>query len=164
MGETRTGKDKGQARAPAAEPSFADASARFIADQTAVMTMMTAVGVNIATQVAGAFMGAIANALEKPQAAAPLQAEPQGKTEEAPKVVPLRVVRKAAPPKTDDLKRISGIGPRLEKVLHGMGVRTFADMAKWNDDDAVRIDCELGLDNRIIRDGWVKQAKALLEG
>jgi NADH-quinone oxidoreductase subunit E len=172
MGETRKGDERQEARSPAAEPSFADASARFIADQTAVMTMMTAMGVNIATQMAGAFMGAMADALEKRSAGASEQVAqqaraevpPQARTEEAPKVVPLRVVKKTAPPKTDDLKRISGIGPRLEKVLHGMGVKTFADIAKWDDAEAVRIDVELGLDNRIIRDNWVKQAKALLEG
>ena len=66
--------------------------------------------------------------------------------------------------KADDLKRISGIGPKLEKVLNGMGVTTFADIAKWTDKDMLKIDATLGLDNRIVRDEWVRQAKALLEG
>jgi NADH-quinone oxidoreductase subunit E len=169
MGETQKQKDKAEARIAAAEPSFANVSARFIADQTAVMTMMTAVSVNLATQMAGIFMGAMADAVQKQsgqkQSVDAVEAAPEEtKLEEKPKVVPLRVVKKPVPVKADDLKRIAGIGPRVEKVLHGMGVKTFADIAKWDDAEAVRIDEKLGLDNRIIRDGWVKQAKALLEG
>ena len=160
MGETQKGKDKADAQETAAEPTFANASAKFIADQAAVMTMMTAVGVNLATQMAGIFMGAMANALDK-KSDDPV---PEARNVDEPKVVPLRVVKKTEPPKADDLKKISGIGPRLEKVLHSMGINTFADIAKWDDAEVVRIDEKLGLDHRIIRDGWVKQAKALLEG
>ncbi len=166
MGETQESKDEADARETAAEPSFADASARFIAEQTAVMTMMTVVGVNLATQMAGIFMGAMADALEKKSEDQAPDVKDVGEPEdvEEPKVVPLRVVKKTEPPKADDLKKISGIGPRLEKVLHSMGIKTFADIARWDDAEAVRIDEKLGLDHRIIRDGWVKQAKALLEG
>ena len=137
---------------------FTALSARIIAQQTAVMSMMTAFGV----EMAGAFMGAVANALDK-----------KGETtstppEEAPvkdKVaVPPKPSRRKAAAQTDDLKRISGIGPKLEKVLNGMGVTTFADIAKWTDKDMLKMDATLGLDNRIVRDEWVRQAKALLEG
>jgi NADH-quinone oxidoreductase subunit E len=164
MGETRKDKDEADARETAAEPSLANASAKFIADQAAVMTMMTAVGVNLATQMAGIFMGAMANALEKKSDDPAPETRPEVGNVNEPKVVPLRVVKKTEPSKADDLKKISGIGPRLEKVLHSMGIKTFADIAKWDDAEAVRIDEKLGLDHRIIRDGWVKQAKALLEG
>lgn len=163
MSEPQQGRDEAEARDTAAEPNFAQASAKFIADQAAVMTMMTAVGVNMATQMAGLFMGAMADALDKRNEAAPVKTEGAKKPEE-PKVVPLKVVRKTETARTDDLKRISGIGPRLEKVLRDMGVTSFADIAKWDDAEAMRIDKELDLDNRIIRDGWVRQAKALLEG
>ncbi|OCP16412.1 MULTISPECIES: NADH:ubiquinone oxidoreductase [unclassified Ensifer] len=61
----------------------------------------------------------------------------------------------------DDLKRISGIGPKLEQVLNGKGVRRFADIAAWSDADITRFDDELGFGGRILRDDWVKQAKAL---
>jgi NADH-quinone oxidoreductase subunit E len=64
----------------------------------------------------------------------------------------------------DDLKRISGIGPKLEQVLNGMGVRRYADVASWSDKDAQRFDDQLGFGGRIARDGWVEQAKALLKG
>ncbi|WP_276118580.1 hypothetical protein [Pararhizobium qamdonense] len=64
----------------------------------------------------------------------------------------------------DDLKRISGIGPKLEQVLNGMGVRRYADVALWSDKDVQRFDDALGFAGRIARDGWVEQAKALIKG
>ena len=73
---------------------------------------------------------------------------------------PARVVEMQA----DDLKRISGIGPKLEQVLNGMGVRRYADVALWSDKDVQRFDDALGFAGRIARDGWVEQAKALIKG
>ncbi|NVD38478.1 NADH:ubiquinone oxidoreductase [Ensifer sp. HO-A22] len=70
----------------------------------------------------------------------------------------------ASKPKTranDDLKRISGVGPKLEQVLNGKGIRRFADIAAWSEADVARFDDELGFGGRILRDDWVKQAKAL---
>lgn len=61
----------------------------------------------------------------------------------------------------DDLKRISGVGPKLEQVLNGKGIFRFADIAAWSDADVARFDDELGFSGRILRDDWVKQAKAL---
>lgn len=63
--------------------------------------------------------------------------------------------------KADDLKQISGVGPKLEQVLNAKGVRTLAEIAGWSDADVARLDAELGFDGRIARDGWVAQAKAL---
>jgi NADH-quinone oxidoreductase subunit E len=64
----------------------------------------------------------------------------------------------------DDLKRISGVGPKLEQVLNSMGVRRYADVALWSDKDMQRIDAQLGFGGRIARDGWIEQAKALMKG
>ena len=66
--------------------------------------------------------------------------------------------------KADDLKKISGVGPKLEQVLNGMGVTRFADIAGWSAEDAARIDAEIGLGGRIERDGWIAQARALAGG
>ncbi len=64
--------------------------------------------------------------------------------------------------KADDLKRIAGIGPKLEQVLNARGIRTFAEIAAWTDADIAKIDAELGFDGRIARDDWTGQAKALV--
>jgi NADH-quinone oxidoreductase subunit E len=62
----------------------------------------------------------------------------------------------------DDLKRISGVGPKLETVLKDRGIRSFADIASWSDADVARIDADLGFEGRIAKDDWVGQARALL--
>ncbi|HWK14684.1 MAG TPA: NADH-ubiquinone dehydrogenase [Rhizobiaceae bacterium] len=64
----------------------------------------------------------------------------------------------------DDLKMISGIGPKLEQALNGLGISTFAGLAGLSEDDAVRIDDKLGLNGRIARDEWIAQARLLTAG
>jgi predicted flap endonuclease-1-like 5' DNA nuclease len=62
----------------------------------------------------------------------------------------------------DDLKRIKGIGPKVERLLHGLGVTTFAEIAAWDDADVDRIDAQLGsFAGRIRRDDWRAQAALL---
>ncbi|MGK6312916.1 5' DNA nuclease [Neorhizobium sp. DT-125] len=74
-----------------------------------------------------------------------------------------RAARASAAAGAGDLKRISGIGPKLEGVLKGMGVTGLAEIAAWGDADIARFDKELGFEGRIRRDDWVGQAKALLK-
>ncbi|WP_234189357.1 NADH:ubiquinone oxidoreductase [Shinella sp. NM-101] len=84
-----------------------------------------------------------------------------------PKTTEARPARKAPAAKAgkaDDLKVISGIGPKLEQVLNGMGLKRYADIAALTDADAARIEAELGLGGRIARDGWVEQARTLAKG
>ena len=62
----------------------------------------------------------------------------------------------------DDLKRISGIGPKLANVLMGHGVVTFAQLAEMDEAALAALDAELGLEGRILRDNWAGQARAIL--
>lgn len=76
-------------------------------------------------------------------------------------------VRKGSGPMAgggDDLKLISGIGPKLEQALNGKGILRLADIARWTASDVEQIEAEFGLDGRIARDGWVEQAKKLARG
>lgn len=61
----------------------------------------------------------------------------------------------------DDLKKISGIGPKLEATLNQDGVLSFTQIAAWKAKDIAEIDARLNLRGRIKRDGWIAQAKAL---
>lgn len=84
-----------------------------------------------------------------------------------PKTADAKPVHKAPAVKAaraDDLKAISGIGPKLEQVLNGMGFRRYADIAGLKPADVERIEAELGFAGRIARDHWVEQAKALVKG
>lgn len=80
--------------------------------------------------------------------------------------------KKAAAPKAkaapvegaDDLKKLSGVGPALEKKLHAAGVTTFAQVAAWTDEDVAAMDEQLSFKGRIEREGWIEQAKELAKG
>lgn len=72
------------------------------------------------------------------------------------------VVAKAPVSAADDLKRISGIGPKLANVLTSHGVVTFAQLAEMDEAGLVALDAELGLEGRILRDDWAGQARKIL--
>ncbi|MDF1778115.1 MAG: 50S ribosomal protein L21 [Rhizobiaceae bacterium] len=63
----------------------------------------------------------------------------------------------------DDLKKISGVGPALEKKLHAFGVTQFAQIAAFTPEDVVKLDDALSFKGRIERDDWIGQAKTLSE-
>ena len=82
--------------------------------------------------------------------------------------------KKAAAPKAeapaaaaaggDDLKKLSGVGPALEKKLHEAGVTTFAQIAAWTDADVAAMDEKLSFKGRIEREGWIAQAQEMTKG
>jgi NADH-quinone oxidoreductase subunit E len=64
----------------------------------------------------------------------------------------------------DDLKRISGVGPKLEGVLNGIGIYHFDQIASWSEAEVAWADQNLvGFKGRVSRDDWVGQAKALAD-
>jgi NADH-quinone oxidoreductase subunit E len=68
------------------------------------------------------------------------------------------------PDDADDLKEISGVGPKLEGILNDMGIYRFAQIAVWTTDNIAWVDERLKFKGRIERDDWVSQAKILAEG
>ncbi len=83
--------------------------------------------------------------------AAPVGEKPQG----------LEAARDGVP---DDLKRISGVGPKLEKLLHSLGFFHFDQVAAWTSAEIAWVDDNLeGFKGRVTRDEWVSQAKKLAE-
>lgn len=66
--------------------------------------------------------------------------------------------------KADDLKLISGVGPKLEIVLNDLGVYHFDQIAGWTKTEIDWVDDYLSFSGRIERDDWVAQAKALAAG
>jgi len=68
------------------------------------------------------------------------------------------------PDRPDDLKLISGVGPKIERILNDLGIHTFAQIASWNKRQCNWVDAYLSFHGRIERDNWVKQAKALAKG
>ena len=65
----------------------------------------------------------------------------------------------------DDLKRIKGIGPKLEQLCHSLGFFHFDQVANWTDEEVAWVDANLeGFKGRVTRDQWVAQAKELAKG
>ncbi|NRB32302.1 MAG: hypothetical protein HRU27_17060 [Rhizobiaceae bacterium] len=62
----------------------------------------------------------------------------------------------------DDLKRIKGIGPTLEKKLKSQGITKFAQIAKWTEADREKFSELLSFKGRIEREEWVQQAQVLV--
>ncbi len=58
----------------------------------------------------------------------------------------------------DDLKRISGVGPKLEGVLNEMGFYHFDQIAAWGPAEVAWVDARLKFKGRIERDNWIAQA------
>ena len=65
----------------------------------------------------------------------------------------------------DDLQRIKGVGPAIEKTLNELGIFRFEQIAGISEYDIDRIAARLrGLRTRIYREDWIGQARALLYG
>ncbi|MDX3973413.1 NADH-quinone oxidoreductase subunit E [Shinella sp.] len=70
----------------------------------------------------------------------------------------------ARPATVDDLKLISGVGPKIEGTLHELGIFTFAQVSSWKLEERAWVDSYLNFKGRIERDDWVRQAEALAKG
>jgi NADH-quinone oxidoreductase subunit E len=145
-----------------------------MAHPAAAVAAATALGFGLSSHIAGIMFGAMQGAASALHVAKPSTAEapataPAAKAPQAPasarKPKAPRKPTESAPKGrgNDDLKRISGIGPKLEQVLNGKGIRRFADIAALSEADVARLDAEFGLSGRIARDDWVGQAKALVK-
>ena len=112
-----------------------------------------------------------APAVAAPVAPAPAEPEPDADydgdgvvegSDEGQKPATLEAARDGLP---DDLKRIKGIGPKLEKLCNSLGFWHFDQIAAWTDQEVAWVDANLeGFKGRVSRDNWVEQAKLLASG
>lgn len=61
----------------------------------------------------------------------------------------------------DDLKRVSGIGPKIEGILHELGVFHFDQIAVWTEEQKEWVNGYLKFKGRIDREQWIEQANML---
>ena len=103
-----------------------------------------------------------AAAMAAPAMAAPEPAPaPVADSTESPGTKPatLDAPRDGAP---DDLKRIKGIGPKLEALCNRLGFWHFDQIANWSDAEIAWVDANLeAFKGRVTRDNWVAQARVL---
>jgi predicted flap endonuclease-1-like 5' DNA nuclease len=66
------------------------------------------------------------------------------------------------PAVTDDLRAVRGIGPSMERLLHGLGIISFRQLAMLDGVELERVRAELSdFRTRIERENWVGQARDL---
>ena len=63
--------------------------------------------------------------------------------------------------KPDDLKKIGGIGPKIEGILHELGIFHFDQIANWSKGETQWIDNYLRFQGRVQQEDWVEQARDL---
>jgi large subunit ribosomal protein L21 len=61
----------------------------------------------------------------------------------------------------DDLKKILGVGPKLEEQLNSLGIYHFSQIMAFTAEDIVMVDEKLNFKGRIERDDWIGQAEIL---
>lgn len=125
------------------------------ADATGVKAAIGTGSVSGAALVAGA-AAAVATKPAKPAKKAAAAAPSTAEAVEAER--PANLLTEARGGQADDLKRISGVGPKLEGLLNQNGVFHFEQIAAWNDAEIAYMDDQLSFKGRIARDNWIEQA------
>ncbi|MEA2029269.1 MAG: hypothetical protein U9N49_09895 [Campylobacterota bacterium] len=64
----------------------------------------------------------------------------------------------------DDLKKISGIGPKIEEKLNNLGIFHYQQIAEFTEKNIQWVDENLSFKGRAMRDDWIGQAKVLAKG
>jgi small subunit ribosomal protein S2 len=101
------------------------------------------------------------NGAQAPAGVAPATAQAGEEDTDGVPSGPLFVAPEGDP---DDLKKITGVGPSLERKLRDLGVTKLEQIANLSDDDIEKVDTALNAKGRVQRDDWVGQAKTLVSG
>lgn len=100
---------------------------------------------------------------EEPEAPAPPADEAPVAPEAAPAPAPAAVAEVSGEP--DDLRKIKGLGPKMQTLLTSLGITSYAQIAALTEADLDDLDTRLGaFAGRPRRDQWVEQAKLLSSG
>jgi small subunit ribosomal protein S2 len=99
----------------------------------------------------GAAETPIAEALPEPGA-------PPAEAEEQTEHFELLAAPRGAP---DDLAKLTGVGPQIVKKLNDAGVFHYWQIAALKPEEAEKLDGDLKLNGRLLRDGWIDQARGL---
>ncbi len=79
----------------------------------------------------------------------------------SPAVKKPKAPRKISAARANDLKRIGGVGPKIEGILNGLGIYRFDQIAKWTRENIEWVDEQLNFKGRIDRENWIDQAMKL---
>ena len=63
----------------------------------------------------------------------------------------------------DDLTKLTGVGPQLDKKLNDAGIFHYWQIGALKAEDVTKLEADLKLNGRIDRDNWSSQARALID-
>jgi len=101
---------------------------------------------------------------ESPQAAEEIETKPAAPEKTLPSDDMRPTALASSEGEADDLKRISGVGPVIEKTLNGLGIFHFSQIAAFTRDNIAWVDNAIDFPGRIEREDWVGQCALLAEG
>jgi amino acid transporter/predicted flap endonuclease-1-like 5' DNA nuclease len=93
--------------------------------------------------------------------APPQKAKKPAKAAAKPAAKPAKMARAVA---EDDIQLISGIGPKIKKMMTSEGFGTLKSIASMSPSQLAELDGKLGFSGRGEREEWIEQAKELLAG
>ena len=103
-------------------------------------------------------LGEVRAALRVREDGAPVLARPNGPANQLSLQMP--APKPTGGPRKDDLKKIQGISPAIERALNKMGTFTYVQIARWKPSDLARIAKKLdNLPERIKPEHWITGAK-----
>jgi len=105
---------------------------------------------------------------DEPSAVEPSPVEPSPvespEPPEPPDDGPPRGLLAERPDDADDLKRLKGVGPAIERKLNAAGLYTFRQLAALSEADVSWLAQQIRTSSsRIARDRWIEQAEALIQ-
>lgn len=118
---------------------------------------MSVIGLQTTSVMTEMWLGAVRGMM----AATQETSDEPAKAESAP--ASTAAVKVSVSDQVDDLKKITGVGPKLEQILNKQGISTYAQIADMSAKEMAKIGESLGFPGRIERDDWAGQAKALME-
>jgi len=126
-------------------------------------------GIERSQGASGMDLGASEEVVEQAITEEEVSSEAATAVEEAPAAAPASVDLKgfkaleAPEGEADDLKKIDGVGPVIEKKLNELGIYHFKQIATLSKEQADAIDEAIAFKGRIERDDWLGQATKLQE-
>ena len=104
-------------------------------------------------------LGEVRAALRVRDDGGPVLARPNGPANQLSLQIPA-AAKAPAGPRKDDLKKIQGISPAIERALNKLGTFTYVQIAKWKPSDLARIAKKLDtVSGRLKPDHWIAAAK-----
>lgn len=97
--------------------------------------------------------------LERAEQSTSLPKPNNGQAKQAEEAAPRKLLFNR-PNNRDDLKKIKGVGPVMERILNELGITTFEQIANFGPDDVARVAAQINtFPGRIEKDDWVGGAR-----